>query len=273
MTTQEANGKTLPNQTYQYALEAAGHTGSGPLFARYVAGEYAAVWDELRALGGAVRDNDALLADATHVARETMRRCRFNVETLVEHLRYQYRHENYPDAPPFVPADPSQLKGIAEWERRVGPVPLSVCAWLEQVGAVNFLVYGRYREWDPLVFTDIEVRTTGVEGLFRQPEWPAGEVNWIDFSVDHIFKAGYGGGDPYAFVLPGTGADAEVDGTPYASWASGQLYFVPYLRFCFAWGGFPGDGRGGQIEKSQFGTVPDAERRKRLPPLDGLLPI
>jgi hypothetical protein len=59
---------------------------------RYQAGECAAVWDDLVALGAGVR-HELYLADAQAVARETMRRARRNVEMLIgklERLGYSF---------------------------------------------------------------------------------------------------------------------------------------------------------------------------------------
>ena len=52
---------------------------------RYQAGECEAVWEDLVALGSGVR-HELYLADAQAVARETMRRARQNVETLIGRL-------------------------------------------------------------------------------------------------------------------------------------------------------------------------------------------
>lgn len=52
---------------------------------RYLAGEYEPVWDELTALGAAVRE-EPLYRDALAVARETMRRVRQNLEMLIPRL-------------------------------------------------------------------------------------------------------------------------------------------------------------------------------------------
>src|SRR5579863_4643127 len=62
---------------------------------RYQAGERAAVWDELMALGEGVR-REAYYADAVAVATETMRRARHNVELLIQRLDergYRFRNE------------------------------------------------------------------------------------------------------------------------------------------------------------------------------------
>ena len=52
---------------------------------RYKAGEHAAVWSELEALGAEVRQ-EPHWADACAVAAETMRRARHNVEVLIQRL-------------------------------------------------------------------------------------------------------------------------------------------------------------------------------------------
>src|SRR5262249_17433287 len=56
-----------------------------------LAGEYAAVWDDLVALGPRVRQT-RYLADATAVAADTMRRARQNVDLLLKRLdEMEYR--------------------------------------------------------------------------------------------------------------------------------------------------------------------------------------
>src|SRR5690348_10308173 len=52
---------------------------------RYLAGAHEQVWDELTALGAVVRQ-ESLYRDALAVARETMRRVRHNIETLIPRL-------------------------------------------------------------------------------------------------------------------------------------------------------------------------------------------
>jgi hypothetical protein len=60
-------------------------TASRTYLERYLAGEYEQVWAELEALGAAVRE-EPLYSDALAVARETMRRVRENLETLIPRL-------------------------------------------------------------------------------------------------------------------------------------------------------------------------------------------
>jgi hypothetical protein len=104
---------------------------------RYRQGECEQVWEELLALGDQVRE-PRLYAEAMSVARETMSRARANIELLVPRLTslgYQFAH---PDRV-FVPADEETRRLVAEAERRAGPLPLSLRAWCEVVGEVNFM--------------------------------------------------------------------------------------------------------------------------------------
>jgi hypothetical protein len=165
---------------------------------RYLRGEYVQVWDELQALGEAVRD-EPLYSDARAVAHETMRRVRANLELLVPRLRaagYDFGYgwlaadaewEEQHHTPP-TPDEVQQMRDMGlneellqeiaeqsgdesvwkyelarqphvalqsptpdsqeqlhELERLVGPLPLSVLAWYEEVGAVNFV--GVEPEW------------------------------------------------------------------------------------------------------------------------------
>jgi hypothetical protein len=104
---------------------------------RYRQGECEQVWAELVALGGEVRRRP-LFDEALAVAHETMTRARANIETLVPRLRslgYRFAH---PDRV-FVPADEETRRLAADVERRAGPLPLSLRAWCEVVGEVNFM--------------------------------------------------------------------------------------------------------------------------------------
>jgi hypothetical protein len=116
---------------------------------RYVAGKHEQVWAELQALGAAVRE-EPLYADALAVARATMRRVRHNIEVLIprlEGLGYEFGYGwaeggNFPSGlawPLFTPPAPDITTTIAELERRVGTLPLSLRAFYEVVGSVNFV--------------------------------------------------------------------------------------------------------------------------------------
>lgn len=104
---------------------------------RYQAGEHEAVWSELAALGADVR-LEPVYSDARAVARETMTRVRHNVELLATRLReldYRFTH---PDEV-LVPPTPELLERLDRIEAEAGPLPLSVRAFFENVGAVCFM--------------------------------------------------------------------------------------------------------------------------------------
>jgi hypothetical protein len=104
---------------------------------RYRQGEYVQVWAELLDLGDGVREQ-AIYDEALAVARETMTRARANIELLVPRLHalgYQFAK---PDRV-FVPADENYDELVAEVQRQAGPLPLSLLAWCEVVGEVNFM--------------------------------------------------------------------------------------------------------------------------------------
>src|SRR5262249_18397695 len=104
---------------------------------RYRQGECEEVWAELLALGGQIREQP-LNVEVQSVVLETMNRARANIELLVPRLTslgYRFAH---PDRV-FVPADEETRRLVAEVERRAGPLPLSLRAWCEVVGEVNFM--------------------------------------------------------------------------------------------------------------------------------------
>jgi hypothetical protein len=104
-------------------------------FERYLAGEQEQVWAEIVAVGAAVRE-EPLYSDALAVARETMRRARHNIELLVERLQaigYRFGYAWLAKEGRF------SKEAIAELEARVGTLPLSLRAWYEIVGTMDFV--------------------------------------------------------------------------------------------------------------------------------------
>jgi hypothetical protein len=128
------------------------------LLSRYLAGEYEAVWAELRALGAAVRD-EPVAADAYAVARETMRRAKWNVERVMVrllHIGYRFEfasHDTWIPNPDFYTPPPADVeRRIAEIEAVAGRLPLSLRAWYEVVGEID--LGGRHPEWDERAYPD-----------------------------------------------------------------------------------------------------------------------
>lgn len=225
------NWRTIPEQhTYAYALSLEDATHK-PRLQRYQAGDCERVWGELMSMGDGVRD-PAVLGDAVAVARETMRRCRMNVEGLVDYLRrkgYAFRNEELAHVPP----DFDVRAKIADLERQAGPLPLSLCAWYEIVGSVDLT--GRFEgDWaeypDPLLMLPAGFVLNYDDNNWRRERYV------IALSPDYYHKEYTSGGPPYSMGLP----TAAIDAPFQAEWH--RSMFVSYLRTCFQWGGMPGLG-------------------------------
>src|SRR5205814_2064996 len=144
---------------------------------------------------------------------------------------------------PFKPAETRNLERVAILEQKMGPLPLSLCAWFEQVGEVDLtqFLWGVAFAWDrkslPSRYTDaFQFHEIDSLLMYQEHQWYGNEYQ-IEFSGDAIHKDGYSGGDPYALLLPNAGIDALVTALPYSTSPNGfeDLPFVTYLRHCFAW--------------------------------------
>ena len=210
---------------------------------QYQRGSYSNTWSELVALGTSVRDRN-IRGDATAVARETMKRVRQNVETVYQRLQaigYQFRVP----ARAFIPPSGDTGATIDAIERRLDYLPLSLQAFYEEVGAVDFrqsnlqLRQGQHPERaqpnelqvlgeeDPLVVHSLD-------DLHQEVE-TAGQRLYYCFAPDEFHKANYSGGENYHVWLPDEGADFRIQGM-YGV----DEYFVEYLRATLAQGGFRG---------------------------------
>ncbi len=214
----------------QYLRKHAG--GQLSRFDRYVAGENQQVWKELVDAGEDVR-LDALAADALAVAYETMERVNQNVRTLVERLNgLGYR---FSARQPHQPPGKRTWKELQELEQLVGPLPLSLRAFYDVVGAVDLI--GSHRGLiprdssippDPLV-------VYGVEDALQEAESMEDEQSGeITIAPDDLHKENVSGGDPYVIAVPDARADAIVLNERH------DLLFVDYLRLACRLGGFPG---------------------------------
>jgi hypothetical protein len=203
---------------------------------RYQNGEYEQVWEELQNLGAAVRD-EPNYTQARLVAGETMRRVRRNCERIIARLRtFGYDFTRFPDGTRYsspikvhMPPSVRMKADREELEAEAGPIPLSLVAFWDEVGAIDLV--GMHRSWP-----------TGLDPLAVDP--PEGALSYLEDEGDEIFvglaaddfhKDNTSGGDPYGLLLPNPAADFLLMYTPY------DLLFVPYLRLAILrWGGFPG---------------------------------
>jgi len=245
---------------------------------RYRSGEHEAVWAELTALGPSVREAP-LFADAHAVARETMTRVRANVETLVDRLRtlgYRF-HNEVPWDPPDDELlerlrDIEQRFGILPlalqtWYEVVGTVDFMgshphLSAYAPDVDLRQVDMYFQGKILRASLYPDFHILTShddlDVQRVPRPPDgdplvvdpchesmvWPLSDDDDEDvdpgppyglvFAPDCVHKANESGGDPTQIYFP----DPAMDGPLHGDW-EGTL-FVPYLRTCFEWGGFPG---------------------------------
>ncbi|MFL5386100.1 MAG: hypothetical protein ACJ8GN_26595 [Longimicrobiaceae bacterium] len=232
---------------------------------RYLNGEHERVWSEFQALGPAVR-NEPHLSAARAVGAETMRRVRRNCEMLVDRLRAAgYVFGIYPDGsdgyysegPLVAPSDATRA-ALARLEARVGPLPLSLVAFWEEVGLVDLV--GMRRSWperlDPLVVGG------PAEVLAELDDWEEDQGDEDEpepfeggLAPDDLHKDNVSGGPPYGVQLPYASADFRFLNERH------DLFFVPYLRLAILrCGGFPGldrlPGRMGLLDELTQGLEP-----------------
>jgi hypothetical protein len=202
-----------------------------PLFDRYMKGEHGKVWEELIRLGPAVLE-DPHAADALAIAYEAMRRVEANVRTVtaqLEALGYAFAHR------PHEPPGPKARKQIARLEKMAGTLPLSLRAFYEVVGAVDWI--GEHPVLaprsdsvapDPLVVFPVQDALDECKSGWRGDSDPA-----ITIAPD-LHKSNTSGGPPYEIAVPDLNADGRLLNERH------DLYFVDYLPTAFRFGGFPG---------------------------------
>jgi hypothetical protein len=150
----------------------------------------------------------------------------------------------------FAPLSSDELQEVATLEDEGWVLPLSLRAWIEEVGQVDFTgshptlgamegepaFQGVYA--DPLmVFVDTDTMQEAFEEWREQPERKRRPHDlWISF--DDRGKAGLAADeqvdDFYTLAIPEPAADAVLKGERH------NTTFVGYLRLAFRWGGFPG---------------------------------
>ncbi len=253
---------------------------SGPIGKLYMEGDTVAAWDALLALGSAVRE-PAHLSEAWGVAWETMRRVRYNLEILIQRLAAI----GYQGA---CLGAPCPVQDIDEVERRVGgPAPLSIRAFWEVVGTVDFCQAPEQimHDWLDVPTSDMEclgdddplmIRSPSV--LLKHPNreiepWPTGH-QCFEFGDERHWKSRVSGGAfGQCIWLPDASADFRICGDmcPPDERGDDELdgqYFVRMLRQTMLGGGFRGP-----IDRDQDQIVWLPLRALELQLASGLLPI
>jgi uncharacterized protein DUF6745 len=119
--------------------------GKLPLYDRYQAGAHREVWQELVALGAAVRE-DAYAADALAVAYETMRRVEANMRTLVQRLAnmgYAFGSSSAESGTPQVVMGPGGQRMDLEQLMRQVSGPKTVADSPQLSGLLNMMAKAR----------------------------------------------------------------------------------------------------------------------------------
>jgi hypothetical protein len=185
---------------------------------------------------------------ALSFARKVMAFARDNVELLTEHLeRSGYRFANS-DGGRKPPED--DIPGcVEELARRGVHVPVALQAWLMEVGCVDFT--GTHPAWprtgysglcddgsqkepwytDPLV---ISFGARSFLDCLQSGDYDHEGPCWLEIAPDDIHKANVSGGAPVAMDAASPHFDTPLIGQ------HGSYTLLSYLRWAFAWGGFPG---------------------------------
>jgi hypothetical protein len=221
---------------------------------RYRDGGREQVWQELRQLGGAVRESP-WAHEAQLVCDEMAHRARHNIELIVERLTedgYRFHRNDDEETPrqPHIPPTPGAA-AHADWllERFGGAVPMTLLSWVRIVGDV-WLV-GTHPRWETSSSADpLVVQVEGSHYPQGRPIRDHFDEEWTDWQKDHeddpgsaglfvlplapdmLHKANVSGGGPYGMVLP----DGCADGL--FRWET-TMPFVSYLNWVFSEGGFP----------------------------------
>ncbi len=220
---------------------------------QYQKGFHQEVYDELLAMQEQINDPH-LYEEALSITRAIMRRVRSNIELLIPRLHtmgYLFRKGGFWDNfspegkarieteyPIFQPPTPETLEHVAVLEKLVGPLPLSLKCWFEEVGSVNLIglfpsnehAYGPVL--DPLYVDSVEMVLQVVTRFMEIAGWEEEPV--LLLAPDRFHKYGYSGAGSYNIALPCTALDAPFLDEPH------YTTFINYLRLCFRWGGFPG---------------------------------
>lgn len=225
---------------------------------RFYLGDAGVVWDELLSAGDEVR-HLPLYQQALTISRETMLRINRNLGRIITRLdQIGYHFQNRKRAHALPPADVvSRLDRIEQ--KLNGPLPLSLRAFWEVVGSVDFRQSEEQNIHDWIAPYDSEIQLLGDDDpLYVEPfetlegwllQWESfEEIPMVEgrvqfqISPDCYHKAGVSGGDNYHVVLPDFAVDFRIVGdvSPGPGGEGDGDLFVEYLRRSVLGGGFRG---------------------------------
>ena len=191
------------------------------LIDRYCAGEYKEVVDQLTQSGQA--DGEAKL-----VANEIMIRVRSNLQTLAQ----RWRNLGFVLEKPL--GKPTEKKVLQNFEEMAGKLPLTLLAFYEQIGWINFIEQPTGSPWppteelDPIAVNELTIEH--VDEIKIEKEDGAAQLLLFD---DHLHKFNISGVGPIFVPIPLNGGfDSALyfeDG-PLLYEDGSKWYFVKYLR-------------------------------------------
>lgn len=237
-------------------------------WARYMAGEHELVWADLLAQGAAVRE-EPIYADALAVAHETMRRVQHNLTLLIPRLRelgYVFGYQWAVDRGDLTPEGAQEMEQhepvlsppadmveqeIAEVERRAGLLPLSLRAFYEVVGGVNFVgshpAWGAYR-LDALVVESASQVVELDDWMRWSDDKDAHGTCELPIAPDERHKY-FVSGNLYTIRVPAPAVDTLLKG----EWH--DTTFVEYLRVCCRCGALPGLERAREMPRRELAVL------------------
>ena len=184
------------------------------LFDRYQKGFYQEAYDELLLIQEHIFE-EPIYEDARLVAREIMRRVRYNTELIIPRLQsmgYEFGKGFFDDVPPeekasimqalpiFKAPDPETSHKVALLEQLTGTLPLSLKFWYEEVGCVNLIglfssAYDRAFSpedgciLDPLFIYSVEMALMMVNEYISTGAWNRDPT--LSLSPDNYHKYGF----------------------------------------------------------------------------------
>lgn len=219
------------------------------LSARYQAGEWAAVWRDIRTTP--LSDLDE--TDVDDVASATTQRAKTQIHELVSRFM-DMGLRSAGGLPVLTPPPPDVVAKLDVAERTTGRLPAALKALMTHVGGVSLmgdlprlgLVYDANEGFrtmppgppfaDPLVIPGIErLEYELAEYLDEDDPNEHGLLIPFAFAPDELHKANISGGE-HTISLPSRAPDPVISGIT----GRPGITLVSYLRLSIAWGGLPG---------------------------------
>jgi hypothetical protein len=218
---------------------------------RYQAGEYEQVWNEMAPRYWKEAQAEPFYSEALAVARAMMARVRENIVTLIprlESINYSFGYVWIDEIRPYFadieawaqeqpPTLSPPLSDVQDRFRRLEEdgirLPISLRAWYEIVGAVNFVGTPPAR-WAPSGSSLDPLRVDPLEDYMIEE---CIRYKQLCIAPDEFHKYYTSGSGGYCIELDAPSTDGLIEG----GWL--RTSFVEYLRIAISWGGFPGIGR------------------------------